>query len=294
MMKTKRAPYNLRELTLDNCHISTEAFDRFLTSRGKAPDRLNKLALWRMKFLDPAYMKSIIKWIENNKMLTHFELSWSRIARTDFDKLVEAVCLNRTLQELNLSFNCPELEKEQDYSESLKSFIKYNKNLMHLNLAGCGITLPMFETITEGVRSSMTIVSLNFSANPFLDNDLMFELPKEKQIFKVRDESLFVEPANILKSTNSAEVAMLSKEARLRQLLMKEDEYTSPNDIFLRRDFYLERKLGHRKDLPGHNHWMASRSDGHKKAHSYYTGKHVYSYVFYSKSIAEHQLRSDE
>ena len=87
---------------------------------------------------------------------------------------------------------------------------------MHLNLAGCALNLGMFENILEGMKTSMTLVSLNLSCNPFLERDFMFEIPKEKMLFTMRKQSDFVEPANILKTHNSAEVAMLSKENRIR------------------------------------------------------------------------------
>lgn len=53
-------------------------------------------------------------------------------------------------------------------AESIAFFLKYNRKLQSLNLAGFGFGKESFQTLMAAVRRSFTLVSLNLSGNPFI------------------------------------------------------------------------------------------------------------------------------
>ena len=53
-------------------------------------------------------------------------------------------------------------------AENIASILKYNRNLLSLNLSGMAIAKERLAIIIAGIRRSMSLVSLNLSGNPFV------------------------------------------------------------------------------------------------------------------------------
>ena len=99
-------------------------------------------------------------------------MSWCEVRQTSFAQLLYVIKDNRRLTHLNLAWNLllveqpdeckrnedgtkPELElnaKNLEIMKCLSDFVKYNTNLIHLDVSHCGIIKPAIESIARMLR----------------------------------------------------------------------------------------------------------------------------------------------
>jgi Leucine-rich repeat (LRR) protein len=105
-----------------------------------------------------------------------------------FFQILQALSTNRKLVNLNLSWNnladigsnvrndeeikTDRLPEPSMYpaqcASFLASFIKYNKQVQHMNLENCSLSLEMMQILAAAIRKSPSLQALHLSNNPFL------------------------------------------------------------------------------------------------------------------------------
>lgn len=128
------------------------------------------------------------------------DISWNGLQPMDFNEFLEALASNRKLKHLNLSWNQlvhPLVEKkfkrligrrpfsleaftsgqvsEADFqlgeheifvAQCLTKFIKYNTNLLHLNLQSASLSAYLIVMIGNALRKSMSLAGVHLCDNP--------------------------------------------------------------------------------------------------------------------------------
>ena len=61
----------------------------------------------------------------------------------------------------------------EDLKEYICAFIKYNQNLMKINLGHCGLQYEMLRNIGATMSKARSLMSINMSGNPGVNVDLM-------------------------------------------------------------------------------------------------------------------------
>ena len=147
------------------------------------------IALWNS---DPDLAKSLSEMLQENKTLTHLDLSGNNVFR--YRKLV--CCIfnglqhNTALTHLFLSDNCKYESCDLDAAQSLNLMLRVNKTLTHLDLSGGTNFSFSAESkacyIFEGLQHNTTLVSLNLSSIDITANnpDTAKSLTKMLQVNK--------------------------------------------------------------------------------------------------------------
>ena len=96
--------------------------------------------------------------------------------------LISVISTNRRLQNLNLSWNIladmQTSEKEQKELVSLiGSFLKHNKNLIHLDLTCTGLSEFIIRAVGTTLRRAASVLAIHLSGNPGLTADNLEYLP---------------------------------------------------------------------------------------------------------------------
>ena len=111
-------------------------------------------------------MIKLLQVIQHNRFLKHLSLS--------YNELLEE-------QKSNVFFNMEETEIEalaeltpfnKEVVTCFKDFIKYNLNLVQLNLENTGLNAPAIKYLTSLLRKSQALRSLNLSGNGGLSSDM--------------------------------------------------------------------------------------------------------------------------
>lgn len=92
-----------------------------------------------------------------------------------------------------------------------QQLIKYNRNLMHLNLSGLGLNKLMADVIIGSLRKTLSLVCLHLSGNPFLrelDIGALRELVRAKPKEKRTD---FVQPCEVLHAKDMKELLVTNR-----------------------------------------------------------------------------------
>ena len=92
-------------------------------------------------------------------------------------RVLEAVCSNKKLQYINLSWNNlvdeRYTEKEQNEIQSILAVaLKRNKELLHIDLSSTGLTGMMLKSIGTCLRRSTSLLSIHLSDNPGLTEEI--------------------------------------------------------------------------------------------------------------------------
>lgn len=108
-----------------------------------------------------------------SKSLCDLDLSWNELRPQNLKALLVALSSNRTLSYLNLSWNnlgntiTSEEETWSDFVVShLSKFVKYNRNLLHLDLSSTRLTDKEIKELGSSLRRAKSLVSIHFSGNP--------------------------------------------------------------------------------------------------------------------------------
>lgn len=220
--------------------------------------------------------------------------------------MTEYLSTNRTLQEVNIHFNswldavrkrheAQQLEEQSLFAKDMQSLIKYNYNLVHLNLSGLGITSHMADVIIESLRKTVSLICLHMSGNPCIQDLDMKKITRRIRAKKRIAPPDFVQPAKLLKASDQKEVLLLNKVQRTRAIyepdFLVKDEVSNPSLIFTR-------KLGHKRDMPGVGQWEIIKEAEELPAHHHrklndqlyrpecwHCCNHTYTLVFWSRSI---------
>ena len=98
--------------------------------------------------------------------LLSLDISWNHLVPKQLNHFLADICQNRRLQFLNLSWNslCAHdaSEKEQTrVANHLSRLVKYNRNLLHLDLTATGLTELMVQILVNSIRKAPTILSVH-------------------------------------------------------------------------------------------------------------------------------------
>ena len=148
----KRLPNHLEELTLIDCHMNSSLVFRLMEMIIDTKCQLRKLGLVNANHSESSFGK-IIEFLRESDYLEELDLSWSKMRVEQWIKFLEVIKDNRKLVYLNISYNTiqeaqPEPDNDEPMSndswllnernksilKNLKQFIKYNLNLVTLNL----------------------------------------------------------------------------------------------------------------------------------------------------------------
>lgn len=103
---SRRPPNALRELSLTNCKISMDALENLIGRLSKTK-QLEKLTFRQLVLPERLFSQAMSEFLTRNRSLTHLELSWCQMHRSELVSFVEVVSENRVLSELNISWNSP-------------------------------------------------------------------------------------------------------------------------------------------------------------------------------------------
>lgn len=149
-------------------------------------------------------VEHLCKLVEESKQMVHFDISWAEFPKGTFKHVLEALSKNRRLCFANLSWNSLEDERKEDIQEkpstqkrvakrlsvsqlkfldqvgsqeveSICKFIKYNKNLLHLNLENMSINKSMLDQLLASIKRARSLQSIHLSNNPCLASKTVIE-----------------------------------------------------------------------------------------------------------------------
>ena len=131
------------------------------------------------------------KLLEDSKQLVNFDISWAEFPTGMFKDVLQAISKNRRISYANLSWNSMSEAEERPNAqekpttkrlsvssikfsapvvsfeiECICKFVKYNKNLLHLNLQNMGINEPMLDQLMTSIKKAKSLQSIHLSNNP--------------------------------------------------------------------------------------------------------------------------------
>lgn len=128
----------------------------------------------------------VVDVLQNQQNIIDLDISYNQLTPSTMWNLAEALSENRNLQYLNLSWNnlkehqtlsslteSREMDHiyEMEVAQNLCKFIKYNQNLLHLDLSNTGLTKRMLIEFGGALRKARSLICLHLSGNPGLCSD---------------------------------------------------------------------------------------------------------------------------
>jgi Ran GTPase-activating protein (RanGAP) involved in mRNA processing and transport len=181
--------FAIKELKLIDCRMSPSVSEQLLEIISTKCS-LQTLCLSKSQY-SPAGIQHLCTFIQSAKTLTTLDISWCEMpmgSANSFFQILQALSTNRKLVNLNLSWNnladigsnvrndeeikTDRLPEPSMYpaqcASFLASFIKYNKQVQHMNLENCSLSLEMMQILAAAIRKSPSLQALHLSNNPFL------------------------------------------------------------------------------------------------------------------------------
>lgn len=154
----------------------------------------------------------VIELLDTRKNIIDLDISYNHLTTSVMRRLAECLGRNRHLQYLNLSWNnFKELHilnsssepaemndiYEMEVAQNLCKFIKYNQNLLHVDLSNTGLTKRMLIEFGGALRKARSLICLHLSGNPGLLGD--YDTIEDSQM--EHDLQDFLENNNIIKQS---------------------------------------------------------------------------------------------
>jgi hypothetical protein len=188
-------PRHLEELRLIDVKASSSIIDD-LVQRISMDSSISKLALVNCQQSEKSF-ELIIKYVQDSRFLKDLDLSWCTVRHACIIKLLNVIKQNRQLTHLNLSWNMI-LEKQTQVKtfkadapielspsniailECFKEFVKYNPNLIELDLSNTKLNNEAILYLCYCLRRASSLRTLhlcgNMSRPRFIGKDFNQEL----------------------------------------------------------------------------------------------------------------------
>jgi len=233
------------------------------------------------------YFVQILGSLSQNRKLVHINISWNNFCGAAPHPTMSLLPAPGEKPKENKP-NAPGApaedkdNKDKDKKDGLQSkqelvagliakIIKYNKKIMHLNLENTGLTLAMVEVIYPALRKAMSLQSLHLSNNPWLlkldnaEGDKFREVTEavvrmHKKIRARVNKRPYVTAGNrpdrklMLPATNY-ELIRLGQIHQKYAYLKSLSHLDLHVDAFWQNKFIVQRRLGHKLDMPGSGQW---------------------------------------
>lgn len=149
----KRLPHHLEELKIIDCKVNSTLISQLMNSL-LTKSQLRSFSLVKVHH-SPESFDLVTRYVEESEHLREIDLSWNIIQPSFWLKFMIMISRNRTLTDLTLAFN--QLLEDQNWKlspqdrregveevklskknlkvmDNFKDFVKYNLNLIHLDL----------------------------------------------------------------------------------------------------------------------------------------------------------------
>lgn len=154
----KRLPNHLEELKIIDCKLHSSLITQLMTEMLER-SQLRALSLVNVHH-SPESFDLVIQYLQESQNIKELDLSWNIVKPTSWLKFLDVMSENRQLVCLTLAFN--KFLEDQNYKvsmedrhqginevyltphnkraiENFKDFVKYNPNLIHLDLQYTGL-----------------------------------------------------------------------------------------------------------------------------------------------------------
>ena len=182
---------------------------------------------------------SVVEYLKDSNYLEELDVSWSTVRPHTVKKLVEALKDNRQLTCLSLGFNkllavqnnreltaeeiaagiteVPLRAENVETMDCFMDFIKYNPNLIHLDLQSTNLHEPALRFIGRMLKRAQSLRTLHLCNNPGLSQKMVEWLRKRISALE------YVEPIYIkqFKKTEDGDMNRFGAKSGLMSLLNK-------------------------------------------------------------------------
>eukprot|EP00347_Sterkiella_histriomuscorum_P002614 403367462 len=300
-------PRNLEDLKITNCKIISSQTFQILKSI-KENSYLRKLSLVKASLSDHC-ISMLCQILQSSRHLIDLDISWNSLRPQNLKEFWIALGKNRTLEYLNLSWNnllssssTQNLEYVDLFKSNMTRFIKYNQNLLHLDLSFTRLDSQTIQEIGTSLRKAKSLLVLHLSGNPGITQELqtyLFDRIHAK-INRTYDASIeySISSHQIMNSPRSSQVidGVLMKQLTQRKNVIDSTNLQHVNPPLENQKLIFQRYLGHKEDIPGIGQWQMLTSqnpnDSPACCECWVCNKYIYTLIFWSKCI-EYQLNDD-
>ena len=193
----RRVPNHLEELRLENCNIPAEVMRELLADINHK-SYLRSLSLVNVNLNDDTFI-GIIDLVKDSNLLEEIDISWSNLLSSSMSTFLQLLTKNRKLEYINLSWNKLFDPSEKDeiapgkgltsnaqfVVDCICTIIKYNPNLIHLDLSNTGLTEPMMWHFGQALRRAKSLRSIHLCGNVGITDELVEYLTKRTHGAKI-------------------------------------------------------------------------------------------------------------
>jgi hypothetical protein len=193
-LAARPVPEQLDRLELYFCKVQHGPISKIIQSIVVA-SQLKSLALVKVPMAIEA-LQGLVAFIPKARRLTHLDLSWNSLPPKSVKPLLEVITESRRLQFVDLSWTClvrneAAEEEQQQTSAMLGSLIKFNKQLLHLNLEQTGLTELVLRDLGHQIRRAGSVLSIHLSGNPGLSKEVKDFLVQRIRIKPYEDVGVY-------------------------------------------------------------------------------------------------------
>ncbi|CDW89852.1 UNKNOWN [Stylonychia lemnae] len=288
----KSLPYHLEELRIINCKISSTTTDELLNclydrcflrklalvnanlQESGMKTLINYLQESRLTDLDiswnglkPQSMVEFIQVIGLNRQLSYLNISWNsmlekngltmdygnaggarRSQEGSKDGLFKAMQRQLKMKAHTNNKN----DVQTNIMINISNFIKYNKNLLHIDLSNTGMTEDMLWNLGTAMRRSRSMVSMHLSGNP--------GSPRQEEI------------------QEGVQLKQVFQHKKQAGMAIETEKIDSDNKKLI-----FQRFLGHKAEMPFSGQWQMLTEPLHD--HCWVCDKWTYTLIFWSPNI---------
>lgn len=191
----RRMPRHLEELRLIDVKASSSIIDH-LVQRIWMQSSISKLALVNCQQSEKSF-ELIIKYVQDSRFLKDLDLSWCTVRHGSMVKLLNVIKTNKQLTHLNLSWNMimdtsvnTQQIKDGGQSDELspvnlaimecfKEFVKYNPNLIELDLSNTKLNNAAILYLCYCLRRATSLRTLHLCGNMSRPRFFKSDLPDD-------------------------------------------------------------------------------------------------------------------
>eukprot|EP00347_Sterkiella_histriomuscorum_P014450 403360819 len=226
--------------------------------------------------LKPQNLLDFIQTIGENRQLSYLNIAWNNIIEKsgiNSDKIqgddnkrksqqdASQIIKNAVSQEIKLK-NTKSTDVNTKIMISLSNFIKYNKNLLHLDISNTGMTQPMLWSLGTALRRSRSLVSIHLSGNPGVTEQL------KEYLHQRSPRQQYIEEGVQLKQ-------VFQQKKQQNTHFEQDNQAQSENKKLI-----IQRFLGHKRDIKLSGQWQMLTDPLHD--HCWVCDKWTYSLIFWT------------
>lgn len=172
--------------------------------------------------------------------------------------------------------------------QHLSYFMKYNKNLLHLDLTSTGLNEAMLWYLGTALRRAKSLISLHLSGNPGITSTLKEYLYKRvrcKAIEEVNQIKFNQAPTHISTKKSEPLAQNIQEGVQLRNVLNQKrlnNSTIGQSNPMDESTLIFQRWLGHKEEMPGSGQWRMLTALGDN---CWVCDKWTYSLIFWSQTV---------